>query len=267
MVIVELPSTPKKDVEKKPKNKVSKTFIFTLNNYTDSDIEELIKMKYVSKGVFGKEIGEECGTPHLQGAVTFIKSFRCNEVSKMIPGAHIEVAKAKDVMAPFRYCLKDQDFTWWKTDVDLLRYDQLYDWQLKIVELVKTKPDKRTIHWYWEKTGCTGKTELVKYLCYKHDALLFGGRAGDITSRVIQHGAPRIAVMNLTRTTEGRISWQAIESLKDGCVETGKYEGGQLVFNPPHVIIFANFEPERGTLSADRWNIVNIGNQNEFGFM
>ena len=36
------------------------------------------------------------------------------------------------------------------------------------------------------------------------------------------------------------------------------YESKMKVFDPPHVICFANFEPKREAMSADRWAIVDL---------
>jgi hypothetical protein len=50
------------------------------------------------------------------------------------------------------------------------------------------------------------------------------------------------------------IDYGAIEQIKNGLVT----QGTRLVFNCPHVIVFSNSEPDRETMSADRWNIVRI---------
>ena len=47
----------------------------------------------------------------------------------------------------------------------------LYDWEKEIIEIIKNEPDDRTIYWFWEPTGCTGKTTFAKYLYIKHGAI------------------------------------------------------------------------------------------------
>ena len=49
-----------------------------------------------------------------------------------------------------------------------------------------------------------------------------------------------------------------MESIKNGRVFSAKYESKMKVFDPPHVICFANFEPKREAMSADRWAIVDL---------
>ena len=49
------------------------------------------------------------------------------------------------------------------------------------------------------------------------------------------------------------MSYIAIEGIKDGCFFSAKYEAGMCVYNPPHVMVFANKAPELTMLSSDRW--------------
>lgn len=84
---------------------------FTLNNYTDADIEKLELLfnddMLVSYAVYGYEVGEN-GTPHLQGYVNFTNKYRLASVTKLVPG-HLEKRKgtAKEAAA---YCMKDGNF-------------------------------------------------------------------------------------------------------------------------------------------------------------
>ena len=58
--------------------------------------------------------------------------------------------------------------------------EEPYGWQSEVMEIIKQKPDKRTIHWFWEPDGCKGKTTLSKYLVVKHNALMLTGKSGDM---------------------------------------------------------------------------------------
>ena len=44
---------------------------------------------------------------------------------------------------------------------------------------------------------------------------------------------------------------------------SGKYEGGICYFDSPHVIIFANSEPMMDKLSKDRWEILDLNDNQE----
>lgn len=139
----------------------------------------------------------------------------------------------------------------------VLLYEQLYGWQRRVVDIVRRDVENdRHIHWIYDADGNTGKTQLVKYLIWHHNAFLFNGRSNDIASRIISMpGAPKLCVMNLARSQEQYVSYQAIEEVKDGLVTSGKYEGGQKMFDSPHVFVFANFKPDFNKMSLDRWKL------------
>jgi len=80
----------------------NKTWAFTLNNYTDSDIERIKNYTY-SRLVIGKETGT-AGTPHLQGWITFKRGYRLTQLKKLEPRIHWEVGKTTDGE---NYCMKD----------------------------------------------------------------------------------------------------------------------------------------------------------------
>lgn len=87
----------------------TKTWCFTLNNYTKAD-EDRIKLLESHKGVYvvyGREIGES-GTPHLQGFVSFPSRKRLSYVKKAIGQAHFSMARMID--NSIEYCKKDEDY-------------------------------------------------------------------------------------------------------------------------------------------------------------
>lgn len=81
----------------------SKSWVYTLNNYTDADIEQL-KLLEVNRHRCCKEVGES-GTPHLQGSITFKRTYRFKQLTKLFPKVHWEVSKAKDSV---NYCIKGE---------------------------------------------------------------------------------------------------------------------------------------------------------------
>lgn len=173
------------------------------------------------------------------------------------------------------YCTKEDTRLMgpWGHDIPippkLLALDAFYCWQ-RIVwnEVTQICTNDRLIHWIWDSEGCSGKTSLAKKICYEKGALLFNGKSSDIASRVVlATQPPKICIMNITRDMETFVSYQAIECLKDGFVSTGKYEGGQKIWDSPHVVIFANFYPRIDALSKDRWNIRTVKELNTDGFL
>ena len=78
-----------------------KTWELTLNNFTEEEKEQWIKIltneEIVTRAVVGIERGEEKRTPHFQGRVTFRTSKRMNAVKKLLGSRiHAEKTKAKN---------------------------------------------------------------------------------------------------------------------------------------------------------------------------
>jgi len=65
-------------------------------------------------------------------------------------------------------------------------------------------------------------------------------------------------IMDIPRTNENYIPYKFIEQLQSGLLYSGKYEGGDCVFNPPHVMCFANFMPVFCAMSNDRWRVSEL---------
>lgn len=81
-----------------------KSWAYTLNNYTDQDINQL-KALECTRHRSCKELGES-GTPHLQGTITFGKSTRLTALRKLNPRIHWEPCKSLE--ASINYCTKGE---------------------------------------------------------------------------------------------------------------------------------------------------------------
>lgn len=89
----------------------AKNWCFTINNPTVEDFpwddeQSLELFDYVC---VGKEVGEQEGTPHLQGYVVTKKRMRLPGLKKLFPRAHLEVSRGTPKQAS-DYCKKDGDF-------------------------------------------------------------------------------------------------------------------------------------------------------------
>lgn len=74
-----------------------RTWVFTLNNYTEADCIMLKQWEdKVTRMTVSKELGEETGTPHLQGAVTFKTTKRLTSLKKLHTKIRWAVAIAAD---------------------------------------------------------------------------------------------------------------------------------------------------------------------------
>lgn len=112
-------------------------YVFTHNNYTDATLafyEKVFNDDSVKYAIYGKEIGKECKTPHLQGYVRFENARSWSAVQKNIfPHNWFAVAKGTDKQAT-DYCKKDKEFTeFGKLDKQGARSD-LLNIKKKIIE-------------------------------------------------------------------------------------------------------------------------------------
>lgn len=85
----------------------SRGYCFTINNYTDNDIDRLLKLpnRYL---VFGFETGKN-GTPHIQGYVYSQEAKTISSLKRFLPRAHLE--KANGTPKQNRdYCTKDGEY-------------------------------------------------------------------------------------------------------------------------------------------------------------
>lgn len=85
-----------------------KSFVFTINNYTDSDVEDVQRIQDITNTLYASYEEGQNGTPHIQGFVTFKKAKRLGAVSKLLPRAHLESAKGGKA-DNFNYIIRGQN--------------------------------------------------------------------------------------------------------------------------------------------------------------
>lgn len=242
----------------------AKNWVFTLNNWTEDDISSIVpKFQKISKKYyFAKETGES-GTAHLQGTVEFKTKIRPKSLGLNL-GIHWEKRKGSWEES-YVYCQKElgeKFYYGFKPLRPLKRLaceDGLYPWQNELMGIINEEPNDRTIMWLWDDQGNVGKTTFMKYLMRFHGAIPLEGKKNDILHIAAENNSD-LYIYDIERSLEGYVSYGSIEKIKNGTFMSGKYEGGVIDRNPPHVIIFANFEPEVEKLSMDRWFIKKIEN-------
>lgn len=146
--------------------------------------------------------------------------------------------------------------------------DRWYPWQDTLGKILLTEygtlkePDDRTILWIRDAAGNSGKSKLVKYYVHKFPQEIIKlpfGTATQLRSAICTAGPRKLYFIDIPRTM-GRDEdldsvYSVIEDIKNGFITTSMYGSfKQLLFDPPHVVIFANFDCPRHKLSADRWN-------------
>ncbi len=254
----------------------SKRWLFVLNNWVRADSTALGDKvhKEVPLLLFQSEVGVN-GTPHLQGYLEFANKKRPKEFYSIVLGhdrTHWEKALGtRDQNV--EYCTKDESYDgqvrYQRGLPDKLvlmeRTDMRAD-QLEIADKYQLTEDAkfgRKIHWYWESKGGWGKSILTKYMVDRMGAVLLGGANKDalygIASYVQKHKqGPPIVIFDIPRINKAGLSYQSLEYIKNGCFFNGKYESGMVRFNSPHILVFANDEPEYESLSKDRWLVEQL---------
>lgn len=96
----------------KKKDSRCRGWFFTFNNYTENDIE-LVKGFIEANcvyGIFEKEIGKVCGTPHLQGHFTLKNPKSWGAIMALVPFSFVEARRS--VKYSDLYCTKDKSDVW-----------------------------------------------------------------------------------------------------------------------------------------------------------
>lgn len=259
---------------KKPRVR-SRAWFFTWNNYTAVEMAQIHKKFTEINGLsfaFQEETGKE-GTKHLQGVIRFKNPMGMAFQDEYSNKIHWE--RCRSWKKAIKYCTKRDTRSGKvlhniaglkvrKSIKDPLAGKELYAWQNKVLDILNKEPEDRLIYWIWDPRGNSGKSSLAKHLVLKRNALVVGGRARDAQFAIAnlvndEDNArdPDIVIFDIARSQLNKVSYVAIESIKNGMFFSSKYESGQCVFNVPHVLVFANAEPAYGNLSLDRWVIIN----------
>lgn len=255
-----------------------KKYDFTYNNYEKTEIERLERLFRVScvRFCFQEEMES---TPHLQGCIWLKERKRITELIDLF-GKGISWRNARNWSALVLYCqdiLKRIDdgivinYRCKKPRKEIKILSQLYRWEQMIIDIITKEPNDRTIHWFWERVGNTGKSTFCKYLCVKYNAIILSGKSHDMKYGIVKYmekngDYPELIVLDVPRSLLDFISYKGIEEVKNGLFFSGKYEGDMVVGNCPHLLIFANESPDLSKLSADRWSVCEIKMDDELEF-
>lgn len=254
-------------MSKKQQNQFVRWF-FTFNNYGPNDICKLkiYFNRHCKAYIFQEETGE-CGTPHLQGSISWNVRRRLTEFKALDERIHWEATK--NSKAADKYACKEATRT---GDVFIhgrkkafertySKFDEMMPRQ-EIMDIIEKEPDNRTINWIWSDKGGVGKTSTCAYIEHNFEGVcIVNGKGADIKNQVINYLKDNeldILIINVPRCNENHVSYAAMEEIKDGLIYSGKYEGGFANIEHPHVIVISNFTPEQHKLSEDRWNIKKI---------
>lgn len=251
----------------------SNSWCFTLNNWTKEEYSSILNELETSDKYFyciGKETGEKELTPHLQGYISLkdkTKKFRMTKFENMCirnDKKCMRCSRARGTrMQNLVYCSKEECYI---TNIEPEKPVKIYEdwskypWALNLINIIEDEPEDRKIYWYWGKQG-GGKTAFIKYSIIRHGAVLINGSASNMKNGIIEYEKKNGVLPTLIMNNMGfdkdmsRVSYTGYEEVKDMCFYSGKYEGGMVCGNEPHLIIFANSPPET---ENEKFCVVNI---------
>jgi hypothetical protein len=245
-------------------------------------------MKYHKEILISKEHGKRGGTPHLQGFITFNRPLNLfNYKGICIPNEiHLEKMRGS-IDENIRYvCGIDKPWQIGKivlnegipryripkpvVDRSIIPVKDLYEYQRKAYNILTGVSEPRTIYWFWEANGNTGKSSFCKTMVRMQEAFYLGdtGTATDIhhaIRKVMENRRgkidfkkyPKAFVLDLSRT--GRPDYKSIERVKNGLFFSPKYDSTYVYGEDyPSVVVFSNNYPDITKLSKDRWRIFRI---------
>jgi len=135
------------------------------------------------------------------------------------------------------------------------------DWQRELREYLDGPVDTRKVIWYVDFTGGAGKSTFARRynsptntpgLARRGGYIINGGQHRDI---YYAYKGQRVVFFDWSRDHQDAFPYTVIENFKNGYFLSTKYEAQEVRFRPPHVVVFANWEPDNTRLSADRWDI------------
>ena len=283
----------KKQTKTKPKykekyvNRRSRRWVMTLHGANDEQLDGLNKlfaMEKVVMGVASREGGEYSMHPHFQVYFELDErgSIRQECLDLFGKNYHLEQARGtKEANVAYVYGMsKAYEIGWivaqcgehevpqryWPHEAEFMRTFKPRPFQKQIIDIIEDRtPDDRTIYWFWEPKGNTGKSIMASYLNRAYGAVIAGGNAKDIKHamarvRDIVGLDPTVVVVDNSRSEPlTPTTYTAIESVKNKCFFSGKYESTTInMKKSPDVLVLSNYPPMVGILSLDRWKVFMI---------
>ncbi|UOF80604.1 rep protein [Naiadivirus wakense] len=142
---------------------------------------------------------------------------------------------------------------------------ELREWQRELVDCLDDPPDDRSIDFYIDPDGNSGKTWIVRYLLQEKPEevqVLSVGKRDDLAHAVDE--TKSIFLFDIPRGGMEFLQYTVLEKLKDQIIFSGKYESGVKVLpSPVHVIVFCNEEPDLLKLTHDRYKLTNLAQRPE----
>lgn len=291
----------------------SKNWCFTLNNYTEEDINRIDLLITTDNRIvyvlYGKEVAST-GTRHLQGFIQFNVRLTLQNVKNII-GSEPHVSVTRNVNASRNYCKKEGDWVEHgifgggqgsRSDLEMFKdsvktgilslktlremhsevfakyprfameyvqdnYPQvdipnhpLKPWQENLKQILEQPPDRRKVIFLVDTIGNSGKSWFSHYyakLLGDGCQVLIPGKKTDM-AYALRPGL-KVVFLDAPRSRQGDfIQYDFLEELKTGYIFSPKYESRIKTYEPLHVVVNMNEQPDMTKLSPDRYQIINL---------
>lgn len=140
-----------------------------------------------------------------------------------------------------------------------LRDGPLRGWQQTLLERLDGDPDDRTVEFFVDSDGGSGKSWFCGWLLTNRPnvQILGPGKRDDLAHMVDIH--TRIFCFNIPRGSMDNLQYSLLEMMKDRMVSSPKYESSMKIMKTlPHVVIFSNEAPDYSKMSNDRYKVTNL---------
>ncbi|AXQ66454.1 MAG: putative viral replication protein [Tantalovirus resnatis] len=141
-----------------------------------------------------------------------------------------------------------------------LREGDPRDWQTSLEDELKLDADDRSVIFYVDPVGNTGKTWFQQYFCsrYPEECQILGvGKRDDVAHMVDPN--KKVYLFNVPRGGMEYFQYTIVEQLKDRMVVSPKYNSClKILTYTPHVVVFCNEGPDETKMSSDRFLIRNV---------
>ncbi|AYP28945.1 MAG: replication-associated protein [Cressdnaviricota sp.] len=235
--------------------------------------------EFCKKWAFQTEEAPTTGWLHQQCRISLHKKTTESCVVKLltakdVEGFHVTPTSSNACKgAPF-YVMKDEtriEGPWTDKDIEpipstrtsrKLDEEGLLPWQNQLM-LEATGYNDRQIHCVIDKEGDHGKGALCKW-CYVHGyACLVPpfNSPGDLIQFVNSRPVSELYMIDMPRAMPKKYLndlYTGIETLKDGYIYDKRYRGQFKLIDEPNIIVFTNTPPKRGYLTANRWKMWTI---------
>jgi len=134
-------------------------------------------------------------------------------------------------------------------------YEPRGTWQLDLVAYCFSPSHPRQVRWYYDNAGGMGKSYFCRHFGHGIGYIITGGKHADI---YYAYDHQPYVFFDWPRSAEDTFPYGVAEAFKNGYFLSTKYESVPVKFQPPIVIIFANFPPDETKLSRDRWDIIHL---------